>query len=87
MALEGARERVYALLDQAWAQAQGEGAAVDEALDAQLRAASMALVVAARRAVGDIYPFCGLRAAQEDSDINRVWRDFHTAGQHALFCP
>ncbi|MCE3262895.1 MAG: acyl-CoA dehydrogenase [Pseudoduganella sp.] len=87
MALEGARERVYALLDQAWAQAQGEGAAVDEALDAQLRAASMALVVAARRAVGDIYPYCGLRAAQEDSDINRVWRDFHTAGQHALFCP
>jgi hypothetical protein len=47
----------------------------------------MALVLAARRAVGDIYPYCGLRAAQVDSDINRVWRDFHTAGQHALFCP
>lgn len=89
MALEGARERVYALLDQAWAQAEGDGAGVgvQKALDSQLRAASMALVVAARRAVSDIYPYCGLRAAQEDSDINRVWRDFHTAGQHALFCP
>jgi hypothetical protein len=60
---------------------------VDSALDSRLREASMALVLAARRAVGDIYPYCGLRAAQEDSDINRVWRDFHTAGQHALFTP
>lgn len=91
VALEGARERMYALLDQAWAQAEGEGgergaAAVASALDNQLREASMALVLAARRALGDVYPYCGLRAAQEDSDINRVWRDFHTASQHALFC-
>ncbi|WP_374584248.1 acyl-CoA dehydrogenase [Pseudoduganella sp.] len=98
MALEGARERMYALLEQAWAQAAGEdagegagegaaGGMEDAALDARLREASQALVAAARRAVGDIYPYCGLRAAQEDSDINRVWRDFHTASQHALFTP
>jgi len=87
VALEGARERMYALLDQAWAQAEGEGGCVDQARDAQLREASMALVLAARRAVGDIYPYCGLRAAQEDSEINRAWRDFHTASQHALFTP
>jgi alkylation response protein AidB-like acyl-CoA dehydrogenase len=84
MALEGARERMYALLDQAWAQVEAQ-AAVDGELDARLREASMALVTAARRAVGGIYPYCGLRAAQEDSDINRAWRDFHTASQHALF--
>ena len=47
----------------------------------------MALVLAARRSISDIYPYCGLRAAQEDAEINRVWRDFHTASQHALFCP
>lgn len=127
IALEGARERMYALLDQAWAQAGGEDASgedaageqaagreaadedaagehaggreaaggvaagasggVEPALDARLREASQALVQAARRAVGDIYPYCGLRAAQQDSDINRVWRDFHTASQHALFTP
>lgn len=92
VALEGARERMLALLDQAWAQADaaagpGASAGVGDALDLQLREASMALVVAARRAVGDIYPYCGLRAAQEDADINRVWRDFHTASQHALFTP
>lgn len=87
VALEGARERMYALLDQAWALAERSAGGVEAALDAQLREASMALVIAARRAVADIYPYCGLRAAQEDSDINRVWRDFHTASQHALFCP
>ena len=95
VALEGARERMYALLDQAWAQADGAPRAgagidpggIDAALDASLREASMALVIAARRAVADIYPYCGLRAAQEDSEINRVWRDFHTASQHALFTP
>ncbi len=96
VALEGARERMLALLDQAWAQAEGSvggtsvaagASGISPALDNQLREASMALVIAARRAVGDIYPYCGLRAAQEDSDINRVWRDFHTASQHALFCP
>ena len=87
LALQGARERMVALLDQAWAQAEGEDGRVEEALDAQLREASMALVLAARRVVGDIYPYCGLRAAQEDSEINRVWRDFHTASQHALFTP
>jgi len=85
MALEGARECMYALLDQAWAQAEGGNIAAE--LDAQLREASMALVFSARRAVGNTYPYCGLRAAQEDSDINRVWRDFHTASQHALFTP
>ena len=58
---------------------------MDSGLDASLREACIALVAAARRAVGGIYPYCGLRAAQEDSDINRAWRDFHTASQHALF--
>lgn len=87
LALEGARERMYAVLEQAWAQADGEEKRVDHMLDAQLREASLALVVAARKAVGEIYPYCGLRAAQENSDINRVWRDFHTASQHALFTP
>jgi hypothetical protein len=30
---------------------------------------------------------CGLRAADEASDIGRVWRDLHTATQHALLLP
>jgi len=34
--------------------------------------------------VDRLYPFCGLNAAIPDTEINRVWRDLHTASQHAL---
>ncbi|MFA9217817.1 MAG: hypothetical protein ACEQSK_12030, partial [Sphingomonadaceae bacterium] len=40
-----------------------------------------------RAAVDELYPYCGLHAAREDSAFNRVWRDFHTASQHALLLP
>lgn len=34
--------------------------------------------------VQKLYPYCGLEAAKRDSEINRVWRDIHTASQHSL---
>jgi hypothetical protein len=52
-----------------------------------MEALSMEWVAASRRAVDALYPYCGLYAAREDSPINRVWRDFHTASQHALLMP
>jgi hypothetical protein len=52
-----------------------------------LQALSMAWVAASRHAVDTLYPYCGLYAARVDSPINRVWRDFHTASQHALLMP
>ena len=58
----------------------------DNAMQA-VQAASLALVATARSAVDGLYPYCGLYAAREDSIINRVWRDFHTASQHALLLP
>jgi hypothetical protein len=54
---------------------------------AQMQALAMEWVNASRRAVDALYPYCGLYAAREDSPINRVWRDFHTASQHALLLP
>ncbi|WP_296945022.1 acyl-CoA dehydrogenase [uncultured Massilia sp.] len=85
-ALEAARGRVYALLDATWERVDA-GARVDEAQAAELQALAMAWVGAARHAVDTLYPYCGLQAAREDSDINRVWRDFHTGAQHALLTP
>jgi hypothetical protein len=52
-----------------------------------MQALAMAWVSASRRAVDVLYPYCGLYAAREDAPINRVWRDFHTASQHALLMP
>jgi len=86
MRLDDVRSRLYALLDACWAEAAA-GAPVAAAPAAQLQALAQAWVAAARHAVDTLYPYCGLVAASSDSDINRVWRDFHTASQHALLMP
>jgi alkylation response protein AidB-like acyl-CoA dehydrogenase len=83
---DAARERFYAQLDATWARVLAEGRVAD-AEAAALQALSMAWVAASRHAVDTLYPYCGLYAARADSDINRVWRDFHTASQHALLTP
>ena len=46
--------------------------------------ASRKLASAARHVVNEMYPCCGLRAADPDTEINRIWRNIHTAGQHSL---
>jgi alkylation response protein AidB-like acyl-CoA dehydrogenase len=84
--LDEVRGRFYTLLDATWAQVAA-GAAVSEEEAAQMEALSMEWVSASRRAVDALYPYCGLYAAREDSPVNRVWRDFHTASQHALLMP
>ena len=84
--VEAARTHFYALLDRTWALVlEGRPVTGDEAL--ALQSASLALANTARQAVDELYPYCGLQAAREGIDINRVWRDLHTATQHALFLP
>ncbi|PAW92599.1 hypothetical protein CKK33_03435 [Mucilaginibacter sp. MD40] len=46
--------------------------------------ASRVLARIARETVDELYPYCGLLAASPDTEINRVWRDIHTASQHSL---
>ncbi|WP_119287535.1 acyl-CoA dehydrogenase [Azohydromonas sediminis] len=81
--LTQARDAFYARLDAAWARVEAGLPAHDAAT--AVEAAARELVHAARRAVDDLYPACGLPAADAGSDINRVWRDLHTATQHALW--
>ena len=84
--VEAARVQFYAVLDHTWALvAAGEPVGADQS--AQLQAASLGLANTARRAVDELFPYCGLEAAREGSEINRVWRDLHTATQHSLFLP
>ena len=42
------------------------------------------LAKTARECVDELYPYCGLQAANPDTEINQVWRDLHTASQHSL---
>ncbi|MFL6674263.1 MAG: acyl-CoA dehydrogenase [Massilia sp.] len=84
--LEMARSRFYGLLDRAW-DLVCRGLSLDAKDTHELHIASLDLVKAARRAVDELYPYCGLYAAHEESDIGRVWRDLHTGTQHAMLLP
>ncbi|HEU5145863.1 MAG TPA: acyl-CoA dehydrogenase, partial [Chryseosolibacter sp.] len=46
---------------------------------------SYALAHGSRQVVDALYPYCGLTAADTTQEINRVWRNLHTASQHAIF--
>jgi alkylation response protein AidB-like acyl-CoA dehydrogenase len=47
--------------------------------------ASQALAKQSLQTVDQLYPLCGLTAADQSQEINRVWRNIHTASQHSLF--
>jgi len=81
-----ARRDFYAMLDDSWRQVV-DGALLDAGQRESIRQGALALCACAREAVDQLYPYCGLQGAREDSDINRVWRDFHTASQHPLLLP
>lgn len=84
--LDDVRGRFYALLDACWAHVAA-GGEVEDAQAARMQALAQEWVAASRHAVDTLYPYCGLVAARLGTDINRVWRDFHTASQHALLLP
>jgi alkylation response protein AidB-like acyl-CoA dehydrogenase len=84
--LDDVRGRFYALLDATWADVAA-GADVADERAVRMQALAREWVAASKFAVDTLYPYCGLYAARADTDINRVWRDFHTASQHALLLP
>lgn len=57
---------------------------VSDANLAAVSATSRKLAISARKIVDRLYPLCGLVAAGSDTEINRAWRDLHTASQHSL---
>jgi hypothetical protein len=80
--LVSVRVAFYTTLDASWAAlvAGTSGAGFFDAVSRD----SHALAAAARQWVDRLYPFAGLGAAHVGSEINRVWRDLHTASQHPL---
>jgi alkylation response protein AidB-like acyl-CoA dehydrogenase len=79
-ALQTLRDELFKAVDASWEKQ------LDNCMN-ELKAVSKTsrnLAITAREAVDRLYPYCGLIAAATDTEINRVWRDIHTAGQHAL---
>jgi alkylation response protein AidB-like acyl-CoA dehydrogenase len=81
--LDASRRTLFTIVDETWRTLGDEGAIPGQVL-AEASGASRQLALVAQQVVDVIYPLCGLRAADQGSEINRVWRNLHTAGQHAL---
>lgn len=78
------RQDFYVAVEKSWAALLADNK-IPDALLAKVSESSHQLVQQAREWVNRLYPYCGLKAAATESEINRVWRNIHTAGQHALF--
>ncbi|AYL98580.1 acyl-CoA dehydrogenase [Mucilaginibacter celer] len=74
------RAEFYETVDNSWTRFES---ADDNGLD-QVSVISRKLAKISRDSVDKLYTYCGLSAANPDTEINQVWRDMHTAGQHSL---
>lgn len=77
------RKDFYDAVDQSWIAIQNNNAVPDKQLNL-VSVNSRKLAQLTRESVDKLYPLCGLIAASTDTEINRAWRDLHTASQHAL---
>jgi alkylation response protein AidB-like acyl-CoA dehydrogenase len=82
--LQSAREQFYRVTDAAWISLTVDGFISDGDL-IQITNASRHLASCSMDTVTLLYPFCGLEAANTAEEINRVWRNFHTAIHHNIF--
>ncbi len=78
MQLHNKRAPFYEALSASWIEP------CNQALLQQVSTYSRQLALISREAVDNLYPYCGLLAAAPNTEINRVWRDIHTASQHSL---
>jgi indole-3-acetate monooxygenase len=78
------RNMFYQTAAASWEKLQTEHVLAKEMCNA-ISTHSQQMVRDSRDCVNDLYPHCGMLAADPEREINRVWRNLHTAGQHALF--
>ncbi|RFZ92530.1 acyl-CoA dehydrogenase [Mucilaginibacter conchicola] len=76
--LNAARSAFFDAVDKSWDDITNEKYLKDVSRTSRI------LARIARETVDELYPYCGLLAASPDTELNRVWRDIHTASQHAL---
>jgi alkylation response protein AidB-like acyl-CoA dehydrogenase len=84
--LESARAWLYILVHEAWQECK----AGDTPSGEVLRKISLSVkhaAQAARQAAESVYPLCGMTVLAPDTELNRCWRDLHTASQHVLLSP
>lgn len=79
-----ARTSFFERLSAVWQQGVDKKAWQETELN-DLRYLSQQLVRSSLHCVQQLFPYSGMEAATEGSDLNRIWLDIHTARQHSLF--
>lgn len=82
--LEDSRDTFYHAVESSWQYCLSKKP-IPGSLQQQVSEASHAMARCAREVVDTLYPHGGLAAADTRNEINRVWRNLHTASQHGLF--
>jgi alkylation response protein AidB-like acyl-CoA dehydrogenase len=81
--LQTARQKLYYSVDMSW-QACAANKDISQSVLYKVSAAVAVSAEVIRNCVSTLFPYCGYAAAEKDSELNRVWRDIHTAGQSTL---
>ena len=81
--LNNAKKNFYESVNLSWKQFIENERAEDAVLE-MVTKHSRQLAHISRKTVDSLYIYCGLEAAKHSSELNRVWRDIHTASQHSL---
>lgn len=81
--LSTVKAHFYEAFDASWSELLVNKIIKDEELN-EVSRLSRALAHQSRKVVDALYPYAGLEAAKRETELNRVWRDLHTASQHAL---
>jgi len=82
--LEAVRNEFYHKVTESW-NVFNTHQQVGETMLKGISSISKQLAFTSRRVVDELYPYCGMVAANPETEINRVWRNLHTASQHSLF--
>jgi alkylation response protein AidB-like acyl-CoA dehydrogenase len=82
--LDTSRKLFYKIVKDSWKELNTKNE-IPFQMQSSISASSEKLVQTSSAIVNKLYPLCGLSAADTGKEINRVWRNFHTASQHALF--
>lgn len=81
--LDEARQTFYQTIQNSWNEGRGSKNFSPDTLT-DVSKVSRQLAATSRRMVDEMFPYCGLIAADHESEINRVWRNLHTASLHPL---
>jgi alkylation response protein AidB-like acyl-CoA dehydrogenase len=82
--LDSYRRALFNTVDMSW-QMLADKSSISETVLLDVSKVSHDLVRISRDIINWLNPLQGLKAADKTTEINRVWRNFHTAAQHSLF--